>query len=90
MTKAFLAIYLLAANVLAFAMFGIDKAAARAGRRRIPEKRLFAVSLLGGAPGAWAGMKKWRHKTLHNSFRFGVPLLIVIDAIWVYAVLKMI
>ncbi|ASS65615.1 MULTISPECIES: DUF1294 domain-containing protein [unclassified Paenibacillus] len=88
MTSAFLAIYLLLANLLAFAMFGIDKAAARAGRRRIPEKRLFAVSLLGGAPGAWAGMKAWRHKTLHASFRLGIPLLIVVDAIWVYAVLK--
>ncbi|MGU3472793.1 DUF1294 domain-containing protein [Paenibacillus sp. D51F] len=88
MTYAFLAIYLLLANLLAFAMFGIDKSAARAGRRRIPEKRLFAVSLLGGAPGAWAGMKTWRHKTLHNSFRLGIPLLIVVDAIWVYALLK--
>jgi uncharacterized membrane protein YsdA (DUF1294 family) len=86
MTSVMLAIYLIAANVIAFAMFGIDKSAAKAGRRRISEKRLFVVSLLGGAPGAWAGMKVWRHKTLHNSFRFGIPLLVLFNAVWVYAV----
>ncbi|QJC52193.1 DUF1294 domain-containing protein [Paenibacillus albicereus] len=71
-------LYAAALSVYAFALFGIDKKAARRSRRRIPEKRLFAASFLGGGFGAWIGMSAWRHKTKHASFRIGVPLL----ALW--------
>ncbi|OXM16099.1 DUF1294 domain-containing protein [Paenibacillus herberti] len=71
--------YLFVMSVFAFILFGNDKAAARSGRRRIPERTLFTVSLLGGGVGAWAGMLAWRHKTRHASFRFGLPLLAVLN-----------
>jgi uncharacterized membrane protein YsdA (DUF1294 family) len=55
-------------NLAAFAAFGIDKARAREGRRRIPEARLLQLALLGGSPGAYAGRRMFRHKTRKQPF----------------------
>ena len=60
--------WLLAWTLLAFALMGIDKALARAGRRRVPEKTLFLSAIAGGSAGALLGMFLFRHKTLHSSF----------------------
>ena len=43
--------------------------------RRVPEKTLFLLSILGGSVGALLGMRVWHHKTLHKSFRFGIPII---------------
>ena len=37
-------------SVISFTLMGIDKAKARRGSRRIPEKTLFLFTLLGGGP----------------------------------------
>ena len=50
---------------------GLDKRCARTGRRRIPERRLFALALLGGAAGGLLGMYAFRHKTRHWYFVLG-------------------
>ena len=47
---------------------GADKLAAIKGRRRVPEKRFFALCFAGGAFGLAIGMLLFRHKTLHVSF----------------------
>ena len=68
--------YLLAINLLAFLIYGVDKwKAKRPGARRIPERNLFLTAIAGGSVGAWLGMKVWHHKTLHKSFRFGIPAI---------------
>ena len=72
-----LCIYLLAVNLVLFAMMGIDKYKARMGLWRIPEKTLFITAILGGSIGGILGMKLFRHKTLHNSFRFGFPAILI-------------
>ena len=72
-----LGIYLLAVNLVLFAMMGIDKYKARKGLWRIPEKTLFVTAILGGSIGGILGMKLFRHKTLHNSFRFGFPAILI-------------
>ncbi len=59
---------LLALNLLALLLYGIDKARAKAGRWRIPEATLLALGFLGGALGALLGMRLWRHKTRHWYF----------------------
>ncbi|WP_201000378.1 DUF1294 domain-containing protein [Paenibacillus glycanilyticus] len=79
-----LIIYLLVVNIIAFAMMGMDKNYARRKKRRIPEKRLFGVSAIGGALGAWIGMQIWRHKTKHASFRVGIPLLFIFNLVVIY------
>ena len=67
--------YLLAVNFFAFCLFGVDKRRARRAKWRIPENKLFGAAWLGGAPGAWAGMRLFHHKTLHNAFRYGIPTI---------------
>lgn len=68
----------LALNVLTFAVYGLDKWKARHARRRISEAALLTWAAVGGAVGAWIGMKVWHHKTLHWKFRLGVPFLTLV------------
>ena len=76
-----LALYLAAVNLVAFVAMGWDKRRAKQpGRRRIPEKRLFLLALLGGALGATAGMFLFHHKTRHWYFRWGFPAILVLEA----------
>lgn len=73
-----LVLWLSAINVITFFTFGLDKAKAKQrGARRIPEKTLFALAIAGGSVGALLGMRVWHHKTLHNSFRLGIPLILL-------------
>ena len=74
-----LGLYLLAVNLAAFAMMGLDKGRARRGRWRIPEKRLFLPVLLGGGLGGVLGMRLFHHKTRHWYFRYGFPLLLAVQ-----------
>ena len=60
--------YLIAINFIAFAAFGLDKAFAENGGRRISERRLIGWAVLGGTPGAYAGRHLFRHKTRKASF----------------------
>ena len=66
-------------NLLAFALMGIDKAKAKAGAWRISEKTLFLVTALFGGLGGTLGMNVFRHKTKHWYFKFGFPVLLVIQ-----------
>ena len=68
LTPANLAATLIALNFLAFAAFGIDKAKAERGKRRIAESRLLLLAFLGGTPGAYAGRAAFRHKTRGGPF----------------------
>ena len=72
-----ISIYLLIMNVLLFFTMGADKFKAKTGRRRVPEARLFLLALLGGSLGGIGGMIVFRHKTKHNSFRFGFPAIFI-------------
>lgn len=53
---------------------------------RVPEKNLFLVALLGGAPGEYVTMRLIRHKTLHKSFMVGLPLIFAVEAVLALAV----
>ena len=55
-------------SLLAFTMFGWDKSCARDGRYRTAERKLFAVSFLGGWPGSFLGREIFRHKTKKVGF----------------------
>ena len=50
------AVYLLAVNIAAFAVYGWDKMCAKRGMWRVPEKRLLLLAFLGGSVGAMVGM----------------------------------
>ena len=66
-------------NLFAFALYGIDKAKAKRGAWRIPEKTLLAAAWLLGGVGAWLGMRVFRHKTKHAAFVWGVPPAAVVS-----------
>lgn len=74
-----IAVILVVMNLAAFALMGIDKAKAKAGAWRIPEKTLFLVTALFGGLGGTLGMTFFRHKTKHWYFKFGFPALLVIQ-----------
>lgn len=81
-----LALYLLLINLVTFLVFGLDKWKAKRKEkkdtvRRIPEKTLFTLSALGGSVGALLGMKVFHHKTLHKTFRFGIPAILALQII---------
>ena len=71
--------YLLLINLILFAVMGIDKYKARNGLWRIPEKTLFGLAAVGGSIGGILGMKVFRHKTKHNSFKFGFPAILLLQ-----------
>lgn len=59
---------LLGVNALALGAIALDKALARRGRRRVPERTLLVLAALGGTPGAYAGRRWFRHKTRKQPF----------------------
>ena len=80
--------YLVIINIIAFIVYGIDKLKAKKGKWRITEATLLLLAIIGGSIGAWCGVKVWHHKTLHKKFRYGIPLIIVIQIAMIWYLLK--
>ena len=82
----YLILYLVTINAVTFCMYGIDKWQAVRGGWRISEAVLLWAAVFGGSIGAWLGVVVFHHKTLHASFRYGVPLILlaqVVLAAWI-------
>ncbi|MBQ1827078.1 MAG: DUF1294 domain-containing protein [Erysipelotrichaceae bacterium] len=75
-------------NLTVFLMYGLDKLKARRNAWRISERTLLLSALLLGGVGAWFGMRKFHHKSLHTSFRIIVPLSAAITLIALGFMLK--
>lgn len=71
--------YILIINILTFIVYGIDKLKAKKGKWRIPESTLLLLAIIGGSIGAFLGMKVWHHKTMHKKFKYGIPLIIILQ-----------
>ncbi len=76
--------YLVGLGLATFLAYGYDKQQAIRGRRRVPERALLLLSVIGGAFGGWAGMLVWRHKTNHPTFWIAqvVGTLAIVAALW--------
>ena len=70
---------LIVINIVTFLVYGIDKWKAKRSEWRIPEATLLGLAFIGGSIGAWLGMKVWHHKTMHKKFKYGVPVIIIIQ-----------
>ena len=71
---------LLAVNLAALLLFGLDKLLAVRRRRRIPEAALLTWCFLCGSLGGLLGMEVFRHKTnprRHPAFVWGVPAMLL-------------
>ncbi|MBT2681914.1 DUF1294 domain-containing protein [Bacillus sp. ISL-35] len=66
-------------NLAGFLIMSIDKKRAKNNDYRISERTLWNIALLGGAIGATAGMNHFRHKTKHAQFKYGLPVLAVLE-----------
>lgn len=78
--KIFLVFYAIM-TVVTFALYGADKSKAKKGKWRIPEKTLLLFAACFGGLGAFLGMKIFRHKTKHTSFKILVPVFMIIQFI---------
>ncbi len=71
--------YLLAVNIASFFLYGMDKYRAKKKEWRISEVTLLMMAVIGGSIGAWAGMRLWHHKTMHKKFKYGIPIIIIMQ-----------
>lgn len=83
-----LVFYLILMNLTGFIVMGADKRKAIRGAYRISEASLFAVALLGGALGSTIGMHFFHHKTRHWYFRYGFPLILILEVILFFAIFR--
>jgi uncharacterized membrane protein YsdA (DUF1294 family) len=75
----------LALSLVTFGVYGFDKRRARRGGRRVRERTLQGLALVGGWPGALLGRRTFHHKTLKRGFTavlYAIALLHV--AAWAY------
>lgn len=66
-------------NLITFIMYGADKWKAVHKRWRIPEVVLIGMAFAGGSAGGLLGMYVFHHKTRKPAFRFGVPVILVLQ-----------
>lgn len=78
-------LYLILINGIGFCIMGWDKHQAKVHGRRIAEKNLFFISIIGGSIGSWLGMYYFHHKTKHWYFVLGMPLILLIQIGIVYS-----
>ena len=62
----------------------MDKQRAIRKQWRIPEKTLFGLAILGASLGTIIGMHLFKHKTKHLEFRFGLPIILIIQTALTY------
>ena len=79
---------LLLTNFAAFCIMGIDKRRAVKGRWRIPERTLLLACAPFSALGGLLGMNFFHHKTHKPKFSIGVPAMLVVQVIALYALMR--
>ena len=75
-----LAAWIASASAVTALAWWVDKRAARQGRRRLSERRLLVLSLLGGWPGALLMTGLLRHKTRKQPFAAMLWLCALLNA----------
>ncbi|MCL2425414.1 MAG: DUF1294 domain-containing protein [Oscillospiraceae bacterium] len=71
--------YLVLISLTAIILTCHDKTAAKRRSRRVSERTLLLISVLGGSLAMFLTMLSIRHKTKHLKFMVGIPVIIVIQ-----------
>lgn len=66
-------------NIISFVLMALDKFYAVKRKWRISEMSLMLISLFGGSIGTMIGMVVCKHKTSKSKFRYGVPIIILLQ-----------
>lgn len=80
-------IYLVVVNCACFLAFAWDKHRARTDQWRISERSLLTLAAVGGTLGAFAAMRRLRHKTRKEPFRTRLRVIAAIQLIALAALL---
>ena len=75
----FVLVYFLIINLTGLIIMKIDKRKSIKHQWRVPEARIFIISILGGSVGVFAGMHLFHHKTKHPKFVIGIPAIITLQ-----------
>ena len=84
----YLIIYLVVINLIGFVIMFEDKKRAIKKQYRISGKNLFFVALIGGSLGTTLGMNRFRHKTKHWYFKWGMPIILIIQVFLAWLIIK--
>jgi|TARA_R110001583_G_scaffold146501_1_gene298531 uncharacterized membrane protein YsdA (DUF1294 family) len=68
-------------SVIAYITYAIDKKAAIKNRRRVSEKSLHLLGVVGGWPGALLAQQRLRHKTQKTAFQVTFWLTVVVNLV---------
>lgn len=80
--------YILIVNILGYFLMFLDKQKAKKHKWRIPENTLMLVAIIGGSIGSIIGMQTFRHKIKHIKFKFGIPIILVLQVILLFSFFK--
>ena len=78
-----LILYIIIINIIGMILTCYDKIASKKFRRnRIREKVLLLIGALGGAISMYITMKLIRHKTRHKKFMTGLPIILILQIVF--------
>jgi uncharacterized membrane protein YsdA (DUF1294 family) len=89
-TFLYILLFFVVINIFSFLMMWIDKKkSAKRGAERISEGMLFFMAVSFGSMGVYGGMFTFRHKTQKWYFIIGMPLVILQNISFLWAIYSM-
>lgn len=81
MNAKFMLCYCICISAIGIFMTVYDKQAAKHKKRRVPERTLLMIGILGAALPMFITMQLIRHKTRHKKFMWGFPAVVLLHAV---------
>lgn len=89
-TNKILLHYLILINIITFITFALDKLKAILGKWRLKTITLLGLCFIGGSIGGLLSMHIFRHKTKVEYFTYGIPIIMVMQSIFVIFLINII
>ena len=84
----FVVFHLVSINITTIFAYWVDKRAAIRKTWRVSENNLHTLEFLGGWSGAYLAQKMFRHKTKKKSYQTTFKLMIALEVLAIYVILK--